>query len=484
MCKFLTVTLCLIYILQSSNVSAQETDTGSVWSLQRCVQYAITNNISIQQNVLNERLARLTLLQSQLSQIPSASAGGTYGRSFGRSIDPTTNQFVNGDYDYVGVNGTASALIFGWFQTRNTIAKNRSLAKAATADLDQLKDDVSLNVATGFLRALQAQEQIKISQKQVELSEAQLDQTRKFAEAGRLPELNVAQLESQLATDSSNLISAIANYNSSILDLKALLNLDFAVPFSIQPPEINTVDKISVGELNPEDIYAEASHHFGSIKSSQYKVDAAQKALAASRGALYPQIGANLQLQSNWASTYKELAGFSVTGETPNGTYIYGPNNVRYDVYQPVVSPTYNSVGLGTQLSNNFRQIFALNLNVPLFNAWQSRYAVRQSQINVTARQLDQYQTQLKLKQDIYKAYNDAINSIQKYYAAKHAADAAERAYIFAQKRYDLGLTNTIEYLTTQNNQYAADANLLSAKYDLIFRLKVIDYYLGKELKL
>jgi len=479
---FVTViTLCLITVLGSETAFAQKDDN---WTLQRCVQYAVENNISIQQNVLNERLARLTLLQSQLSQIPSASASGSYGRSWGRSIDPTTNQFVNGDYDFVGVGGNANLLMFGWFQTRNTIAKNKFSALAAKADLDQLKDDVSLNVATGFLRALQAQEQIHVNQKQVELSEAQLYQTRKFAEAGRVPELNVAQLESQLATDSSNLISAIADYNASILDLKALLNLDFAVPFSITPPDISIADQIRLTEMDPEQIYAVASGHFGSIKSSQYKVDAARKGLAASKGSLYPSLTAGLQLQSNWASTYKELGGITLTGAQPTTSFVYDANGNPNLVYQPTYNATYNNVGLGTQLNNNFRQILSINLNVPIFNAWQSRYAVRQAQVNVIARQLDQYQAKLTLKQNIYKAYNDARNSISKFYAAQHAADAARRAYDFAQKRYDLGLTNTIEYLTTQNNQYRADASLLSAKYDLIFRLKVIDYYLGKELKL
>ncbi|PZF70998.1 TolC family protein [Taibaiella soli] len=474
------VTLCLITALGSNTAFAQKDDN---WTLQRCVQYAVENNISIQQNVLNERLARLSLQQSQLSQIPSASASGSYGRSWGRSIDPTTNQFVNGDYDFIGVGGNANLLMFGWFQTRNTIAKNKFSALAAKADLDQLKDDVSLNVATGFLRALQAQEQINVNQKQVELSEAQLDQTRKFADAGRVPELNVAQLESQLATDSSNLISAIADYNASILDLKALLNLDFAVPFSITPPDISVADQIHLTEMDPEQIYAVASDHFGSIKSSQYKVNAAEKGLAASKGALYPSISSSLQLQSNWASTYKELGGITITGEQPTGSYVYD-GTTRNPVLQPTYIANYNNVGLGQQLSNNFRQILSFNLNVPIFNAWQSRYAVRQAQVNVVSKQLDQYQAKLTLKQNVYKAYNDARNSVSKYYAAKHAADAAERAYDFAQKRYDLGLTNTIEYLTTQNNQYRADASLLSAKYDLIFRLKVIDYYLGKELKL
>ncbi len=478
--RLFSITLFLSACIAGTAASAQ---SDEVWTLQRCVQYAVDHNISIQQNVLNERLSKLTLLQSRLSQIPSANGNVGAGRSFGRSIDPTTNQFVDGSYDFTSISGTSNVLLFGWFQTRNTISKNKYALQAAQADLDQLKNDVSLNVATGFLRSLLAQEQIKVNEKQVELSKAQLDQTRKFATAGRVPELNVAQLESQLATDSSNLISAISDYNASILDLKALLNLDFALPFAVQPPQISIADQISLNDLNPEMIFVQASKHFGAMKSSEFKVSAAKKALAASKGALYPQLGLTAQLGTNSASTYKEVAGFNNLGYQQSVAYVDIDGNKQY-VYQPNVEPIYTSPSIGKQWNNNFRQTVSINLNIPLFNAWQSSYMVQQNRINVASSELNQYQTQLKLKQDIYKAYNDARNSIQKYNAAQRAADAATRAYVFAQKRYDLGLTNTIEYLTTQNNQYRADASLLSAKYDLIFRLKVIDYYLGKELKL
>jgi len=177
-----------------------------VWSLERCINYALEHNISIQQNILNERLAQLKLQQIKYSQLPNANVSTAYGRSFGRSIDPTSNQFNNTDYNFLSLSGNADALLFGWFMKRNQIAQNKNSVLAAKQDLSQLQNDVSLNVATGYLRALQAKEQIRVNERQVALSEAQLAQTRRFAEAGRLPELNVAQLESQLATDSANLI--------------------------------------------------------------------------------------------------------------------------------------------------------------------------------------------------------------------------------------------------------------------------------------
>src|ERR1043165_971713 len=172
-----TLSLILLLVLPGMAIASSEED---IWTLERCVAYALDHNISIRQSVLNERLAALTLKQSRLSQLPNVNLNTGYGISYGRSIDPTTNQFVDGHYNFSSIGGQADVLIFGWFQKRNTVAKNDLAHQASQSDLDQLKDDVSLNVATGFLSALLAKEQIGVAQKQVDLSVQQLNQTGKF----------------------------------------------------------------------------------------------------------------------------------------------------------------------------------------------------------------------------------------------------------------------------------------------------------------
>lgn len=458
-------------------------NSSDIWTLERSVQYALAHNISIKQSELNARLGKYTLLQSQLAQLPSANASTSYGRSYGRSINPTTNQFEQGSYDFLSLSGNANVLLFGWFQQRNIIAGNRSSLEASKADLDQLKDDVSLNVATGYLRAILALEQIHISERQVALSKAQLEQTQAFAEAGRLPELNVAQLESQLATDSANLITAITNYNASIIDIKTILNLDFEAPFNVVAPDVKVADQIQVSGMRPEEVYQEAHKHFGSIRGNIFRVDAARKNLAARKGGLYPQLSFGAQFGSNWANNFLEVVGYNITGAQPSGGFIPVGDTV-INVYQPTFDYQTRAIPFGRQIDNNFRQTYALTLTIPLFNGWTSQYAVRQARINLSNQQLTTDQAELTLRQNVYKAHNDATNSIQKYYAAQRAADAAQRALEFAKKRHELGLISTVDFLVTQNSQYAAASNLLSAKYDLIFKLKVIDYYLGKELKL
>jgi outer membrane protein len=474
--------VAFLWLLCASAAYAQSQD---VWSLERAVQYALDNNLSIKQNELNQRLAGLTLKQSKFSQLPNVNLSTAYGRSYGRSVDPTTNQFVDGaSYDFSSLGGNVDVLLFGWFQRRNNIASNKFSLEAAGADLGQLRNDISLNVATGYLRALLAQEQIHVNEKQVDLSMAQLGQTRKFADAGRVPELSVAQLESQLASDSANLITAISTYNSAILDLKALLNLDFETQFILEAPNVQVSDQAMLAGTTPAIIYTEALRYFGSIKAPMLREQALQKNLAAAKGGLWPSLSANAQLGTNFASTYTEVSGVNVTGTQPTGAFVQVTDSLAFPIYQPTYSYSTRRIPIGNQFDNNFRQTISLAVSIPVFNGWQSQYSVRQAKINLLNAELNTDQARLKLKQDVYKAYNEAVNAVQKYYAADRAASAAQRAYQFSQKRYDLGLTNTVDYLITQNNQFVAEANLLSAKYDLIFKIKVIDYYLGKELKL
>ena len=485
-CSMLRLLLAALFIISASSVNAQSSAT---WSLERCVRYALEHNLTILGSELDQRLAKLTLQQSQLQQLPNLNANTNYGQSYGRSVNPVTNQFEDAKYSFLSLGANANVLVFGWFQQRNLIKSNRYNLQAASADLDQLRNDISLNVARGFLRAVLAKEQIAIYKKQVELSLAQLAQTDAFVRAGRLPELNLAQLQSQVANDSATLITAISDYASSLLDMKALLNLDFSEPFEIELPVVKIDEQIALATMNPAVIYEEAKKRFGSIRGAEFRLAAADRSVKAARGNLYPNVSLGAQLGSNWASSYQTVSGVGNLQENRN--YVFYVDTATNSVTPTPFytssytgSPVFSNVPLGTQLDNNLRQTYTINLNIPLFNGWQAQYNVKQSKINYLRQQLAVSQAEITLKQDVYKAYNEATNSVQKFNAAQRANDAAQRALDFASKRYELGLINTVEYLVTQNTANTSARNFASAKYDLIFKLKVIDYYLGKELKL
>lgn len=476
----------ILFLLLCKNWGwAQTTSTNKndikQWTLQETINYALLHNLSIQQNEINSRLATLNYKQSVLAQLPSLNLNPTFGTSRGRSINPNSNQFVVGKYQFLSGGANSDLLLFGWFKQRYAIKKNHFDLEASKEDKQQLQNDVSLNVATGYLRALLSKEQILIHQKQVKLSTEQLHQTREFAKVGRLPELNVAMLEAQLASDSAALITSLSDFNNAIIDIKALINLDFETPFETINPTQFDISSISIESQSPQHIFEVAQRNMASIKSNQFKIKSANANWKSLRASLLPQLHVGGQVGSNWTSNYQEIQGYSGFTELPTGAYV-SVSGTQFDVYQHYNVPIYGVPSLGTQLNNNFRQTYTATLSIPLFNAWQGKYAVKQAKLNIQTNILNSTQVALKLKQDVYKAYNDARNAIYKYIASQRSQEAAQRSYDFAVKRYELGLSNTVEYLTTQNNLYKSDADFLTSKYDLIFKLKIIDYYLGNPL--
>ncbi|MBC7850942.1 MAG: TolC family protein, partial [Chitinophagaceae bacterium] len=216
------------------------------WDLKRLVEYALANNISVKQADIQARIANLTLKQSRLEQYPNISFSNSTGINSGRNIDPTSNQFTTQRLVFSQFNLNGSVTLFNWFSTRNTIAANKFSEEASRADVDKLKNDIALNVASAYLLVLVSAEQANISSVAVQQTLQNLDITRKRVDAGSLPELNAAELEAQLARDSSTLITAQATTQQSVLQLKALLNLDAAAPFDVTTPPL---DRIPVENL-------------------------------------------------------------------------------------------------------------------------------------------------------------------------------------------------------------------------------------------
>ncbi|HET8574457.1 MAG TPA: TolC family protein [Edaphocola sp.] len=470
----------LIGFLRGYQGYAQDT---VAWTLPMCIQYALEHNLDLNQQVLNQRMAELQYDQNRLSQIPSVSLTGNYGKSYGRSVDPTSNQFVDADYSFAGANGNVDLLLFGWFSKRNSIRQDKLNFEAASADYEDLQDNIRLNVANGFLRILLAKEQVEISKEQAAFSLQQLQKTKAFVDAGRTSEQDLVQMEAQVASDSATYFSTLNDYQHAVLELKALLNLDMAQPLTIQEPQLDNISLDVLMHNMPEHIYEVAKSQFYSIKSSQLQVAAAERGLAAKKGQLYPQLSFGLQLGTNFSSTQKDITNPHITGFSPTGDFIDIAGN-QYMVMQPQLGYDMMTTPLLDQLKNNFRQTAVLSLSVPIFNGWSGQTEVKKAKIDIQNKIIAEEKAEVKLKQDVYGAYYDAKAAAQKYYSARKAAQSSALALNYAKQRYQLGLLSTIDLLTTQNNTFKSESDAASAKYDLVFKLKVLDYYLGNTLKL
>ncbi len=461
------------------------------WTLQECVQYAMGNNISIKQSGLQAGLSAITYKQSKLSQIPSLNFSNSDGYRFGKSQDPSTGILENQNFFSVGLNLQTSAQIFNWFSKKNTILANQWSLEAAKAATEKLKNDIALSVANSYLQILLSIEQEKIAKVQVEQSRSQLDIVNKQVAAGSLPELNAVEIESQLANDTSNLITAKGNVTQAKYELMSYMNIDAADSFDIDEPPINKIPLEPIGDLQPEDVYASALKNLPQQKMNEFNIKAAEKNMLAAQGALYPSISAFGSLGTNYGYSRTPYYTQIPNGYQPSGLVVTdGLGNILgdYNIEQPVFTngqkKYITSPSFGTQANDNFGQTIGLSISVPIFNGWQGKANYQRSKNNIQNMEYQKDLDNQTLKQDIYQAYNAAIVAREKFTSSAKAVGSAQKTYDFSLLRYNVGMIGTLELITNQNSLFTAKLQYVSNQFDYVFKMKVLEYYKGQGLKL
>jgi outer membrane protein len=443
------------------------------------------NNIAVKQAEIQTRISQLVLKQSKLSQYPSLSYGLTGSYSSGRNQDPTTFNLITKGYLASSMSLQSGVELFNWYSKRNTIAANDLDVQAAAAGVEKQKNDIALVVANSYLQILLAKAQLRIAEVQLQLSQARLINVRKLVNAGSLPELNAAEIEAQVATDSANVIGAKGNVQQNYLFLKAYMNIDATKPLEIEEPSIGQIPVENIADLQPEIVYARAIKNFPQQRVNQLKFLSAQKTAEAAKGAMMPTISMYGSLGSRYTNQAQNISG--VTYYTP--TTAIGKvsvNGISYDVLpaQAVPSYSFSKPSVFNQFGDNFNQSIGLSINVPIFNGATLRTNYERSKINIESVQLQRDQDDQKLKQDIYQAYNAAVVAREKFNASAKSVETAQRSFDFASKRYNIGFLTTIELVTIQNNLYTAKLQYALNQFDFVFKMKVLEYYKGEGLKL
>ena len=488
-CRMRNIIFAILLPVIFINVAAAQ----EKWDLRKCVDYAWQNNITIKQQELQTSFAALSQKQSRLAVYPNANFSNNTGLQFGRSVDPTTNQFTTNQLLFQGFNLNADIIIFNWHRVKNSIVAAELDYKAAQAGVEKARNDIALSVATAFLQALLNREQIAIAQIQFEQTKSQLEITRKRVNAGALPELNAVEIEAQLARDSTAIINAKATADLSVLQLKALLYLDAAAPFEIDVPPVDKIPVDKIADLHPDYVFEMAIQNQPAQKVNKLNLQSFQTNVKVAKAGLYPTISAFLGLGTNFSNSFKSISGVDFTGYTaPNPMFgAVNINGTNYFLQQAQFNYKQSSKsfgqlwdGYGGQLNNNFRQNFGIALNVPIFNGGNARTAYERSKLNVKNAELTILQADQQLKQDIYQAFTNATSALQRYNATEVTLSASQKTYDFAKKRYDVGLLGTFELITNQNNLNRAMTDKVVAQYEYVFRMKVLEFYKGQGIKL
>ena len=467
----LTKILCLLLV---SGLYAQE--SPKQYTLQECVDIALEKNLRVKRNLYGIESSKINKTQSFMAFFPTVNAGGAYGQNYGRNLNPVTNSFVNRNSTTTNAQLTGSVTLFNGLRIQNTFRQNSADYDASNQDFLKAKNDVIINVVTLYTSVIFNKELFGNTKYQLSSSQQQLERIKKQVAAGSLPKSNELNQEAQVATNEVNLINQENALNLSMLQLKQSMQLPGSTPLDVVIPDLQTEDLIL--EQTPEEVYDIALQTMPEIKSAILRVQSAEFALKASKGSLYPRISLNGSAQSNSSdltTKFKTFGTFRLSDE-PIGI-VKATNDPVYTFLPDGTSEKYSH---SAQLKDNIYKVANIQLTIPVFNVFQTRSAVQRAAVNTELARITKQETENTLRQTIESAYNDAFSASKTYAASLKQVNAREEAYRMNKQRFDLGSLSYVEYQISENDLFQAKSDLTRAKYNFIFKKKVLDFYQGK----
>ena len=419
---------------------AQET-----WDLQRCITYAIEHNLSIKQKEAARNQSEVELNTAQWSRLPNLNGNVGQSFNFGRALQ-ADNTYGNRNTRNTNFSLGTSIPLFTGLQIPNSIALSKLNLKAATEDLAKAKEDISLQVASYFLQVLFNEELLKVAQNQVKLSQEQLDKKVAFFKNGKASEAEVLEAKSRLAQDELSVVQAENNHQLALLDLSQLLELPSPEGFQISVPDI---DKVSADLTLPEEVYAQALMNKPAIKAAQYRLQGAEKSIKIAQSAYYPQLSFGAGIGTN----YYHLSGIE-------------------------------NASFGSQWDQNMNKYLQFSLSVPIFNRFQTRNRVKSARIQRTALSWQLEESKKALYKEIQQAYYNALASESKYKSSQSASESAEASFKLMSEKYANGKASATEYNEMRTVWMKALSDGIQAKYEFVYRSKILDFYKGVPLAL
>lgn len=442
------ISCCLLGLLSisSSHLLAQD-----AWTLQRCLDYAREHNIQLKQSMLNRHQAEYGKTQALAMMFPDLNANVGGNINFGRSIDPATNSFVNEQVNANNFGIGSSVTLFNGLRLLNSFKQAQVDVLAATYDLEGLANDISMNIASAFLQVMFNEELLNVSEEQLASTQEQVERTRKLVDAGAMPMGNLLDVESQMASQELRVVNAENAMQSSLVALQQLLNLRTENGFSIQRPPVD-LPLEDLGATTVQSVYGKAMENWPQIKAQETRLESARKGESIAFSSYTPTLRANGNVSTFYSSAFRDL-------------------NLETFVLEDV--PYAN------QIERNLSQGLSLNLSIPIFNGLQARTAVRRSHLTRINAELQLQDTRNQLYSTVQQAYNDAVAANRQYESGLKSVAASERAYAYAEQRHAVGAINDLDLSISRNNLAIAQSDLLRAKYEYIFRTKILDFYQG-----
>lgn len=450
-------------------------NADTVLSLKQCVDIAISNNTQVKQSELIAQTDYVGLRQAKDNRLPAVAAIIGQGINQGRSIDPFSNSYINQNVGYGNYNLSADFNLFSGGQIKNNIREYKFLVNADNLDLQQVKENITLNIILAYLQILNNEDLVRQSKSQYTLTEQQVQRLEILNKEGAIIPEQLYELKGQLANDQLAIVTNENALDAARLTLSQLMNIPYR---PIQVERIDTVTNVMTYEGDPASIYQSASSRFPSVKAAMFRRLSGEAAIKSAKGGFYPSIGIGGGITTNFSSAATNNI-FLNSEQVPSGDYIdVGGTQV------PVITTRSNfnskKISYVDQFTNNYNTSLGINIRIPIINYNQARNRVALAKVQFKNAQYLEKTASIQLSQNIEQAYFNMTAAYKKYSTLKHQVEDFTEAYRIAEVRFNAGVSNQVEFLIAKNNMDNANINLIIARYDYIFRTKILDYYQGR----
>lgn len=432
-----------------------------VWSLEDCIKYAIDNNLQIKQQDLQTKYQKNALDLAKLRLLPSVNGSASQNYSFGRALDQTTYQYTNSqkvqsNNFYIG----GSLNLFNGLQNYNSIKKSEYEVLSGEQDLLSIKDNIALTAALDYLQILLNKELVSATENQLQITKQQIEKSRKLYDAGSVAKGTLLQIEAQAAQEELQLINIQNQLEISFLNISQLLELKTPEGFEIVTPQIN-IDTTGVITGNIDEIFATAQGTRPEVKSSELKLTASEYDMKIARGARSP----HLSLSHSFSSGYSDIRQKVVS-------------------IDPLTGPVYGKYSFADQVNDNISYGVGFTLSIPILNGWQVNKNIDNSKLGVENNRYALEGVKKQLYKNIQQAYTDAVAALKKYNASIKAVSSMEESFRYTEQKFNVGMVTPVDYNAGKTQLLKAQSEMSQAKYEYVFKTKVLDFYKGMPISL
>ncbi|PRX43047.1 outer membrane protein [Salegentibacter salegens] len=462
---------CLLFLVFSISGNAQDSELQL--NLDEAIEIALDNNLDVKSSVFRERTSELQFKQTRNSRLPDLNATYSYGLNNGRSIDPFTNTYIDEELTFSNAGIDLGATLFNGFQIKNRIQRDRLNLQAAEMEVQEARQEMVLNVTLAYFQVLNNKDLLELAKTRRVATEDQVERLKNLNEEGEGSPANYTDIRGQLANDKAIIADAENNLKASKLELKRLLNIEVGIDVT---PEYLTTEPIEY-RLTADEVFKESLENLATFKAGELRIEAAKEDVQVSRSLYSPEISFFAQLNTNYSSLARL---FNETGAAivETGQFVrVGDNN--FSVLEEQTNFVAEEIPYQDQLINNLNSNVGVAVSIPIFNGFRARNTVALQKIALEEREVEFERTRNEFEQAIREAHNDMQTAFNRYGIYKEQVAAYSESFRVNEIRFNSGVSNIVDYVISKNNLDNAKINLANARYEYIFRTKILDYYRG-----